>query len=144
MLYEACMNPTEVHGRCGVVSAIVVQGTKNLARTGRPGSLTPSRHHRHATCTRGRLCRLVGPASHAYGVHVQAEAACTCLASWAVACPSAARLVSGAMEARFPRMADHAVWRAACSSRGSKAGMTVAAAAGSDHFPHGDSDKMTA
>jgi hypothetical protein len=45
-------------------------------------------------------------------------------------------------------MAEHAVWRAACSSRGSKAGMTVAAAAAaaawSDHFPHGDSDKMTA
>ena len=77
------------------------------------------------------------------------EAACTLPGeSWAVACcPSAARLVSGAMEARFPRMADHAVWRAACSSRGPKAGMTVAAAAAvawSDHVPRGDSDKMTA
>ena len=43
------------------------------------------------------------------------EAACTLPGeSWAVACcPSAARLVSGAIEARFPRMPDHA--NLACS-----------------------------
>ena len=79
------MNPTEVHGACGVVLARVVQGTRTLHEQETPRLNIRSRPYHH-TCNMRHVreddfvCP-VGRASHAYGGYVQVEAACTCLAT---------------------------------------------------------------